>query len=300
VIRPVRNVRSPGYSQKARNAAAIRSRVLPRAKVGSLSLRKSVRLARSSPGPEGRPWARQVFLALLFVLAQFVFIRGELFKVQTVTVTGQKHISQKAVLERSGLKTGEFLWSMTPHQVEMELTRLPQVRSSHVSYGLPGRVNIAIQERQPVIQVACRSNRLAWFAVDEEGVILRSLPTGSNRLPRLVVDEPVLAGTHLDANTLWTVSKTVAQVGKVMPEAVWYYYVDDRGGVTIKTAVARTPLEVHLGPLERMDYKVRILGALLDKLSREKQKVLSVDLRFASPVVKLRTPPPPPAPAPTT
>ncbi len=275
--------------------------MLPRARVGSLSLRKSVRLARTSPGPEGRPWARQVFLALLFLLAQFVFIRGDLFKVQTVSVTGQKHISQKAILERCGLKSGEFLWTMSPHQVEMELSRLPQIRTSHVSYGLPGRVSIAITERQPVMQVATRGSRLEWFAVDEDGVILRSLPTGSNRLPRLVVDEPVLAGTHLDANTLWTVSKTVTQVGKVMPEAVWYYYVDDRGGVTIKTAVARTPLEVHLGPLERMDYKVRILGALLDKLSKEKQKVLSVDLRFASPVVKLRIPPVQPTPpAPTT
>ena len=296
MIRPVRTPRPQGPGPKARNAAALRHR----AKVGNLSLRKSVRLTRTTPGPEGRPFARQIFLGLLFVLAQFIFFKGELFKVHTVTVTGNQHVSRQAALEQSGLKTGNFLWQLSPQAVEQRLANIPQVREAHVSYALPGRVYITLCERQPLLQVATRGSHLEWFAVDDEGIVLRPLPTGSNRLPRLVVDEPVVPGTHLDANTLWTVSKTVAQVGKVMSGAVWYYYVDDRGGVTIKTSVARTPLEVHLGDLERMDYKVRILGALLDKLSREKQKVLSVDLRFASPVVKLRTPPPVVSSSPTS
>lgn len=233
---------------------------------------------------------RRIFLCLLFLLAQGVFFTSELFTIHDVSVTGLRHLHREAILTEGGLREGISLWAVTPKSVERRLNTLHQVEQASVSFEVPGRVDVVVQERPARYLAAMMAAKPTWFEIDREGVVLRPAGKG-NKLPRLLVEQAVIEGTRIDPVMVATGREAVAWVEGILPDHSWFYQVDRRYGVTVKSTVQGTPLTIKLGQMERMEYKMSVLKALLARQKNPKEKATAIDLRYASPVIKLLNPP---------
>jgi cell division septal protein FtsQ len=272
----------------------------------SLSSNRSPRNPRKNRSPrnkyasaEGRALgglrSRHCFLVLLFALAQMLVFSSQMFQVDGISVAGTETISQASILKMCGLKKGDYLWRQSPTTVANRLRALQNLESAQVSFVLPGQVHITINERQPVYQVASNAPHSPWFGVDAHGLVLRQLKGASNELPRLKVEESLKVGHRLHPALIASVTQACQQIEKEFPNSIWYYTLDQRGNLSFRTFSQQYPVDVQLGNPEQLEQKMHILRALMTSVLK-KEKVVAVDLRFPTPVVRLLHPPKPPTP----
>lgn len=237
--------------------------------------------------------SRHCFLILIFLVAQAILFTSSLFQVQRIFVAGTETLTSAQVLRQCGLKNGQYLWKQQPGEVANRVAQLRNVASAHVSFILPGQVNITVHERQPVYQVASNKANPTWFAVDEHGLVLRKLKGTSNQYPRLKLDETIEVGKRLHPALIATCSQACGLIEQEFPASIWYYTMDQRGNLSFRTFSRQYPVDVQLGSLENLDYKLKVLRALMNSVM-QKQQVAGIDLRFSTPVVRLLHPPKPP------
>lgn len=252
----------------------------------------------SNPLSEWR-WSvssRHCFLVFIFLLAQVILFTSSLFQVQRIYVTGNETVSEQQVLTQCGLQTGQYLWKQRPASVAGRVAEIQNVARCNVAYILPGQVNITVRERRPVYQVASNRPNPTWYAVDEQGLVLRKLKGTSNQYPRLKLDEEIQVGQRLHPALIATCSQACGLIEKEFPASIWYYTMDQRGNLSFRTFSRQYPVDVQLGTLENLNYKLKVLGALMNSVMLQ-QQVAGIDLRFSTPVVRLLHPPKPPEPA---
>ena len=239
--------------------------------------------------------SRHCFLVLVFLLAQVILFTSSLFQVQRIHVAGTETLTADQVLHQCGLKNGQYLWSVRPGTVANRVARLQNVGSAHVSYVLPGQVNITVHERQPVYQVAKNTDSPTWYAVDQHGLVLRKLKGTSNQYPRLKLEESIQVGQRLHPALIATCSQACGLIEQEFPASIWYYTMDQRGNLSFRTFSRQYPVDVQLGSLDNLNYKLKVLRALMNSVMLH-QQVAGIDLRFSTPVVRLLHPPKPPEP----
>lgn len=237
--------------------------------------------------------SRHCFLVLIFLVAQVILFTSSLFQVQRIYVAGTETLTQDQVLARCGLKNGQYLWQQRPGTVAGRVAGLQNVGSCNVAYILPGQVNITVHERQPVYQVASNKANPTWYAVDEHGLVLRKLKGTSNQYPRLKLDEEIKLGQRLHPALIATCSQACGQIEQEFPASIWYYTLDQRGNLSFRTFSRQYPVDVQLGSPENLNYKLKVLRALMNSVMQQ-QQVAGIDLRFSTPVVRLLHPPKPP------
>ncbi len=245
---------------------------------------------------EARPgWrSRHAFLFCLLLLAQALFFTSSLFQVQRIHVVGMETVSARDVLRKSQLRKGDSLWSAWPGEVANRVAEIRNVHTCQVEYCLPGEVTITVTERRPAYQVSSASSPSQWFAVDAQGLVLRRLKGCSNEWPRLRLELPVQPGTRLHPALIATCEQACRKIESRFPGAIWYYRLDSRGNLGFRTFSQQRPVDVQLGNLDSLDYKLQILDALQAGVLKKKE-VAAIDLRFSTPVVQLLNPPKPPA-----
>ena len=237
--------------------------------------------------------SRHCFLVLVFLLAQVILFTSSLFRVQRIYVAGTETLTSEQVLRQSGLKDGQYLWKQQSGVVAERVARLQNVAEAQVSYILPGQVNITVHERQPVYQVASNTPNPTWYAVDEQGLVLRKLKGTSNQYPRLKLEESIQVGTRLHPALIATCSQACGLIEQEFPASIWYYTMDQRGNLSFRTFSRQYPVDVQLGTLDNLNYKLQVLRALMNSVMQQ-QQVAGIDLRFSTPVVRLLHPPKPP------
>lgn len=234
--------------------------------------------------------SRHCFLALIFLVAQGIFFFSSLFQVQSIQIAGLETLKASQVKQQSGLKAGTLLWMAPPTRVAERIAELQNVQRASVQYVLPGRVRITVEERQPAYQVASNTPRPVWYAVDREGVVLRRIKGTNNDLPRFKIEQRVEVGQHLHPALMATCAEACDRFEGQFPAAVWYYTLDQRGNLSLRTFNRQYPVDVQLGSLENLDQKIEILKALTNSVL-QKELVTAIDLRFPAPVVRLLHPP---------
>ncbi|MBZ0253550.1 MAG: FtsQ-type POTRA domain-containing protein, partial [Candidatus Methylomirabilis sp.] len=243
---------------------------------------RSVRVS----GPSSAPAGRKFSLLLFFAIAQGLFLMSPLFRLSEVEVAGNDRLSDRKILEQADLAPGSYLWALSPTGIENRLMELRELKSASVGLAMPGRVVLNVRERDPVMLVSSKGQPGRWYEADTEGVILGPVRAGSAGLPRLLLPAAVPASRKIDPTPVLVALKARTWVEESLPGKVRSYEVDDLQSVSVGTEFLGTPIVVRVGTLQSMDYKMHILRAILDRLTSEKRKVASVDLRFSSPVVK--------------
>jgi len=213
-------------------------------------------------------------MAGVVVLAGLLTILVELFTsyaffVYAADVRGNVLLSASHVYEASQIDTVSIFW-IEPEVVERRLEELPYVRSATVRCALPNRVEIAVQERVPVI--LWRTDQGVYW-VDGEGIAMRPL----RELPGLVQLEDSRGDAAVDGGNLDpAIAAGIVGVRQLLPETVLFNYNRSYG----LQFVTPDRVQVVLGDGQEMAHKIRVFDAVRRRIAEEGRTVHLIDLRY--------------------
>lgn len=109
-------------------------------------------------------------LAVVVLCVGTVLVFSVFFKINTVSVTGDKVYSEKTVIEKSGIETGSNLFGVNPQKLSQKLSsELPYIKSVTVEKKLPETLVIKIEATREVAAVV---NNGVFVLIDETGKVL--------------------------------------------------------------------------------------------------------------------------------
>ncbi len=228
-----------------------------------LGLRRLVTTSRRA----GRMISLVVLIGLIWVLCEFFISYA--FYVYDADVHGNRLLSAEQIYQASGIDSYSIFW-IQPEVVEASLEALPYVRAATVRCWLPNRVQILVEEREPVILWQVGGKTL-W--VDQEGKAMEPLTS----LPGLVRVEDA-AGEAADAhgNMDPEIVGGVQHIRQLLSEVDLFYYNRTYG----LQFVTPEGVQVYLGDGQDMVYKVQLFDAMWREIGEEGRKVHLMDLRY--------------------
>lgn len=215
---------------------------------------------------------RTVAVAVLLVVLAVAYgvERSSLVALQEVRVEGVERLTPEAIRRASGLKIGTSTLRLRLGEVEEQVRALPLVRDVRARRADPLTVVIEVEERVPVLQ-ARTSDEIVL--VDMDGVVVargseEGLPVVrlGGRLPapgQTVRERPGLANAH---------AVYVALPGPLRTATAHY---EARGADEVALVLV-SGTRVRFGDADRLDEKVRALGAVLEDLGDTPVSVIDV------------------------
>lgn len=220
-----------------------------------------------------------IFFALLVVL--IVLERSPLVALEEVRVLGVERLEAADVIEASTLELGTSTLRLRLGSAERAIEDLPLVRAASARRIDPLKVEIVVEERTPALQIrGAGVNAIA----DRDGVIiLRGVATGVPEVwlpatPPQTGETVAVDATLANAYLVWRslsgpLRARVLRYLAAGPDELSLILVDD--------------IEVRFGRAERIDEKVRALGAVLADVAGTEVAVIDVRAPRA-PVVALQ------------
>lgn len=210
--------------------------------------------------------------------AGWLAIQSSFLDVDSVAVRGAHHVDPAEVREVSGVTSGEALLLVDRGAVANRIEELPWVLAADVSFSLPGRLVIEIDERSPVAWVALESpegERAPVALVDGDARVLELRGTPPERLVELRMDVAVPAPGDRLGEGAGAVAIAAAVPSSLRGRVVALERVP--GGFELEVEGAEV---VRFGPAEEIQEKWAALGAVLAELGE--REVRLVDVRVPS------------------
>lgn len=111
-----------------------------------------------------------VALALAVICAGIVLVMSVFFKIETITVKGDKVYSQKEVITQSGIETGDNLFTVNVDDLNEKLTKsLPYIDKVTVERELPDTLIITVKSTR---EVAALQTQTGFILLDCNGKVL--------------------------------------------------------------------------------------------------------------------------------
>ncbi|MBW3113961.1 MULTISPECIES: cell division protein FtsQ/DivIB [Bacillaceae] len=147
-----------------------------------------------------------LLLSLFFLMIlSVVYFQSPLSHVKTVDVNGNELISNKKVLQESGIDSGMNVWSVNKDKTVEQLKKLPEVKDAKVELTFPNSYEITIHEYD---KKAYLSKGNKFFVILSNGKVLDK---GTGAVP---VDAPLLRGFEEDK----VLVKMVKELGELPDE----------------------------------------------------------------------------------
>jgi cell division protein FtsQ len=237
--------------------------------------RREVRRERQRSRRRRTLWVAVTVVVLLLLWA---VERSPLVGLESIEVTGVERLDEEEVLTAADLELGTSTLRLRLGRVEARVRELPVVRDVTARRLDPLTVRIEVAERTPVL-VARGGGEVVL--VDRDGVAFA--PGAVEGLPvvTLAEDPPELGERGAEDGALAAAVRSWRGLsGPLRAEVVAYdARVADELDLTLRSGV-----RVRFGRAERIDEKVRALGAVLEDL--EGADVTAIDVRApARPVV---------------
>ncbi len=251
------------FSSRARRGSGV-----PRGRLSStlarrLGIRRLVRTSRQT----GRLVSLLVLLILIGILTEF--FASYSFFVYDANIRGNRLLSAEQIYEASGIEGYSIFW-IQPKAVEASLEALPYIRAATVRCWLPNRVEILVEEREPII-LWRMSGKSLW--VDREGKAMEPL----RELPNLIrLEDEKGEAADADGNMDQEIALGIQRIHQRLPEIDLFYYNRAYGLHFI------TPegVQVYLGDQQDMAFKVRVFDAVRRQIQKEGRTVRLIDLRY--------------------
>lgn len=236
-----------------------------------------------------------LYLSVLILAAWLLYysIASPYFLVREVSVSGNRLLDADQAMDATGA-LGQNVLRLQEDDIERAVATVSAVRSARVVMALPGRLNIEITERTPLVQWQAREGS---FLVDRDGVVFsRQQPPTPVPLVKEWDGPPMGEGSHVDPAVLGaveTLSMVLPSRAGIQPP--WFEY-SHSSGVAIP---AQGGPRIVFGDADDLDGKIRALSAIRRHLEEIKARAEIIDLRFKDrPVYVLAsTASPKPAPA---
>ncbi len=219
-------------------------------------------------------WRFSHYFALLLIVggvaALGYLLTDASFRAAPPSISGNNYLSTEQILQQAHLE-GQNIYTIDPAAISRRLiTFVPQIREAKVRLGLPDRVTIQIEERQPVLLYS-HDNQMFW--ADAQGYLF-PIQESLIDLP-ILVDEDGMAspdGKHLDP-AIWT---AIQEISVTIPEMREFHYRDVYGLFFISPEGWR----VYLGDSQNLQTKLAMWQTVRQQLMQENRSIKSVDLRY--------------------
>lgn len=111
-----------------------------------------------------------ILLAVVVMCVGLVLVFSLFFKINTITITGEKVYSDKMVAEKSGVKIGENLFKVNEEKLTEKLSKdLPYIKNVTIERKLPDTMVINIEAAK---EVAAITTKKGFVLLDETGKVL--------------------------------------------------------------------------------------------------------------------------------
>lgn len=202
-----------------------------------------------------------------------------------VEFSGNRSISVETLVEAGGLAAGQPLGGVDPFTAAVRLGRLARVEAADVRRIFPGRVVVAVREREPAAVVYTAAEVRA--VVDRQGMVLAlfpaELPERWRGLPRIrySVGNPVVGRRLAGAEPRRALDLLAhsADLG-LKPGETYVINVDDPFAIVL--ALPERNQRVILPP-DGLERALMTYRALAPSLPARSQKVQILDLRMIGP-----------------
>lgn len=228
---------------------------------------------------------RPLFLVMLFLLTQIYFMRSPLFEFRELEISGAINVPEEAIESKLGLPEKANFWDISTGSLQANLASLHRLEEADVSVTFPGRVQIKVEERKPSFFVASSANTTSWYTADKTGVILESSNPNSRSL-RIWLSYPLRSASQVKEKDLQIVHFFQDHLDESLKEKIRIIKIGQDQEIALRVNYGAEPIWVRLGRPEKLPYKLFLLQELTRQLAKEKEKILSIDLRYSAPVVR--------------
>lgn len=130
---------------------------------------------RAASGSRGISYARRFSLiglsiVIVFAVAYVTYLMATV-TVETIEVEGAYHAPTAAVVDFTGVQTGDTLFALEPELVEHRVARHQWIKSARVTRWIDGTLAVSVDERKPVALVLTEDG-LPEYYLDREGITL--------------------------------------------------------------------------------------------------------------------------------
>jgi cell division protein FtsQ len=235
---------------------------------------------------------RVTVFALVVLLAVMKFpdvktrvLACSLFKLDSVTLKGNRYLLDAQLLEIAGIEEGTCGLGRDIEEIRSRLIRHPRIKSARVKRFLWKKIHIVVEERTPLALL----DHARLMEIDDEGVVFH--PVHATLIP----DLPVITGLSCRKLAPGDTLKS-KESGRVLmllkklrsPEVNLYdqiseVHVDRRGALVFVSVHSGTP--VLVGTEDVTTKKLRALRVALADMQSRYVRPTSLDLRFRNQIV---------------
>ena len=255
---------------------------------------KKIKITSFSANP------RKIFVLFLFITAQFIFFFSDSFRLKEIEITGMNNLKGEDVISACSIPWGEYLWKINTSSIHDRLVTINWVKSSKIKKSFPTTIRIDISERQPVVAIAEKNDKIKWYGVDLDGRVLLALTdTEASKIPKLMTDEKIILNSLTDKNKI----NALLIFSKLLPadirNKISIYNIDSGGYISFLYSADKKTFEVRFGNIpnnndsqvsNEIKEKMDILSAMLSQLKTRISMIDYIDLRYSEPVVKFIVP----------
>lgn len=219
-------------------------------------------------GRDGRAWRLLAMLAA--VCALVILIRGRIYVIREIEVTGNSERSASEIAGQSGLRLGMNIFNVDRETVERNLSANPCVEVLDIEVILPDTVVLHIRERTACAAVNCAG---VILMVSEDGYILERLTSVPPTEKVVVVSgmdvkigpqgRTIESGVAGQKNVMEAVLAALRTVG--MEKQVSELNVADLDNLYL---MSDSGVQVLLGDETQLEDKLVWMRAVLEKLTR--------------------------------
>jgi cell division septal protein FtsQ len=96
---------------------------------------------------------RQVFILVIFLLAQALFYYSDFFKLKTIKIYGNNKVTESEIISAAGIPLDHNVVTLPLAAFRKNLDKIYWIKDVKIKWNLPGRVDIFVEERTPFLVV---------------------------------------------------------------------------------------------------------------------------------------------------
>lgn len=194
-----------------------------------------------------------------------------LFKIETITVSGDTRYFQKQIIEASGVSLGDNLWRTTSGNVTQTLSAsLPYVGSVHVVRNIPSGVELEITEALPVYSIE-KSKKYILLDGNDKVLEEKSEKKGDTILLKgidLLNTKPGTTLTVKSPESLAAAKDIIARASENGLKLTEINVTD----INLISAVYNGKIKLDFGSESDMESKLKMAKEIIAKLEEENNK----------------------------